>query len=69
MWWNFVGRDHDEIVAAREDWMAQITDNDGPIQDTSQTYDGRFGIVDRRPPAPHPRPGPPQRQAQASTAV
>jgi redox-sensitive bicupin YhaK (pirin superfamily) len=20
MWWNFVGRDHDEIVAAREDW-------------------------------------------------
>lgn len=21
MWWNFVGRDHDEIVAAREDWM------------------------------------------------
>ena len=22
MWWNFVGRSHDEIVAAREDWMA-----------------------------------------------
>jgi redox-sensitive bicupin YhaK (pirin superfamily) len=22
MWWNFVGRDHDEIVAAREDWAA-----------------------------------------------
>jgi redox-sensitive bicupin YhaK (pirin superfamily) len=21
MWWNFVGRDHDEIVEAREDWM------------------------------------------------
>jgi redox-sensitive bicupin YhaK (pirin superfamily) len=21
MWWNFVGRDHDEIVTAREDWM------------------------------------------------
>jgi redox-sensitive bicupin YhaK (pirin superfamily) len=21
MWWNFIGRDHDEIVAAREDWM------------------------------------------------
>ncbi|UIN30854.1 pirin family protein [Microbacterium binotii] len=20
MWWNFVGRDHDEIVAAREEW-------------------------------------------------
>ncbi len=22
MWWNFVGRDHDDIVAAREQWMA-----------------------------------------------
>ena len=22
MWWNFVGRDHDAIVAAREDWTA-----------------------------------------------
>ena len=22
MWWNFVGRSHDEIVAARDDWMA-----------------------------------------------
>ena len=21
MWWNFVGRDHDDIVAAREEWM------------------------------------------------
>jgi redox-sensitive bicupin YhaK (pirin superfamily) len=22
MWWNFIGRDHDEIAAARADWMA-----------------------------------------------
>jgi hypothetical protein len=22
MWWNFIGRSHDEIVAAREEWMA-----------------------------------------------
>jgi len=22
MWWNFIGRSHDEIVEAREDWMA-----------------------------------------------
>jgi hypothetical protein len=22
MWWNLVGRSHDEIVQAREDWMA-----------------------------------------------
>jgi quercetin 2,3-dioxygenase len=30
MWWNFVGRDHDDIVAARADWMAA---------------DARFGTV------------------------
>jgi hypothetical protein len=22
MWWNLVGRDHDEIVRARKDWTA-----------------------------------------------
>jgi len=22
MWWNFVGRSHDEIATARDDWMA-----------------------------------------------
>jgi len=37
MWWNFIGRDHDEIVAAREDWEAQrarfgsIDGHDGQI--------------------------------------
>jgi quercetin 2,3-dioxygenase len=56
MWWNFVGRDHDEVVQAREDWMAQITDNDGILQDSSEIYDGRFGIVkgDTHPPVPAP---------------
>jgi redox-sensitive bicupin YhaK (pirin superfamily) len=24
MWWNFIGRSHDEVVAARNDWMAAI---------------------------------------------
>jgi redox-sensitive bicupin YhaK (pirin superfamily) len=41
MWWNFVGRSHDEIVAARDDWEAGT---------------GRFGTVDghgdERIPAP-----------------
>jgi len=56
MWWNFVGRDHDEIVRAREDWMAQVTDNNGPILDSSEIYDGRFGIVtdEHLPPIPAP---------------
>jgi redox-sensitive bicupin YhaK (pirin superfamily) len=57
MWWNFVGRDHDEVVQARADWMAQITDRNGTIQDSSEVYDGRFGIVtgDHLPPIPAPR--------------
>jgi redox-sensitive bicupin YhaK (pirin superfamily) len=39
MWWNFIGRSHDEIVAARADWMAGR----------------RFGkVADDRPPLPAP---------------
>jgi quercetin 2,3-dioxygenase len=34
MWWNFIGRSHDEIVADREDWMAGR--RFGPVQE----YDG-----------------------------
>jgi redox-sensitive bicupin YhaK (pirin superfamily) len=34
MWWNFVGRSHDEIVRAREDWMA------GRRFGTVRGYDG-----------------------------
>ncbi|SFR90068.1 hypothetical protein SAMN04487846_0417 [Microbacterium sp. cf046] len=45
MWWNFVGRSHEEIVAARDAW---------------ETHDARFGRVvehgDERVPAP-PLPG------------
>ena len=40
MWWNFVGRSHEDIVAAREEWMA---------------HSARFGEVRgvcRRCPAP-----------------
>jgi redox-sensitive bicupin YhaK (pirin superfamily) len=56
MWWNFVGRDHEEVVQARADWMAQISDDDGAIEDSSEIYDGRFGIVagDHLPPVPAP---------------
>ena len=30
MWWNFVGRDHEDIVAAREQWMAADAVRHGP---------------------------------------
>ncbi len=38
MWWNFIARDHDEIVALREQWQTEVIDG-GAV-------DGRFGAVD-----------------------
>ncbi len=37
MWWNFVGRSHDEIVAAREAWESEA--------DGTERADARFGHV------------------------
>jgi quercetin 2,3-dioxygenase len=47
MWWNFVGRSHDEVVAFREAWQAQLVDG---------YADGRFGIPvgNELPPIPAP---------------
>ena len=56
MWWNFVGRDHDEVVQAREDWMAQITDNNGPSRTARRSTTGASAssraTTSRRSPAP-----------------
>jgi redox-sensitive bicupin YhaK (pirin superfamily) len=41
MWWNFVARDHDEIVAARDDWQRQVA-----AERDHDAADGRYG--------PHP---------------
>ncbi len=41
MWWNFVGRSHEEIVAFREEWQDQIA-GAATGQDVRP---GRFGIV------------------------
>jgi redox-sensitive bicupin YhaK (pirin superfamily) len=38
MWWNFVGRSHEEVVAFREQWMREVIGH--------ERSDGRFGIVD-----------------------
>ena len=56
MWWNFVGRDHADVAGARADWMSQVTDHNGTLQDSSEIYGGRFGIVsgDHLPPIPAP---------------
>ena len=37
MWWNFMGRTHEEVVRARDDWMAQVAELD------PSTGSGRHG--------------------------
>jgi len=57
MWWNFVGRTHEEIVGYRDAWQAQITSASGAVAtDGEQVADGRFGRVlgEHRPPIPAP---------------
>ena len=57
MWWNFVGRSHDEIVAFREEWQRQVVAADGrPVRDSQRVAPGRFGVVtgDHLPPIPAP---------------
>ena len=48
MWWNFIGRSHDEVVESRRRWQSDVIDRNDP--------DGPFGTVagyDGRPlPAP-----------------
>ncbi|WP_418060466.1 pirin family protein [Pimelobacter simplex] len=59
MWWNFVGRTHDEIVAYREAWQTQITDpaSGEVLPDGRQVAPGRFGVVPDQALAPIPAPG------------
>ena len=56
MWWNFVGRSHEEIVAHREEWQTQVRAGDGVVTDSQRVRPGRFGVVvgDRLPPIPAP---------------
>ena len=56
MWWNFVGRSHEEIVGYREEWQRQISPGGAVVDDSQDVLDGRFGIVagDHHPPIPAP---------------
>ncbi|MGH3456887.1 pirin family protein [Aeromicrobium sp.] len=47
MWWNFIGRTHEDIVQAREDWE-QAAERFGQV-------DGHDGQVIPAPPLPHVR--------------
>lgn len=48
MWWNFVGRSHDEVVAFRDAWQADVI--------AGGTAHGRFGHIDDAPDRPLPAP-------------
>jgi quercetin 2,3-dioxygenase len=48
MWWNFIGRSHDEVVEYRTQWMTDVIDGADP--------DGRFGHVDGYDGRPLPAP-------------
>jgi len=56
MWWNFVGRSHDEVAGFRAEWQAQITRDGAVLEDSSDVADGRFGVVtgDHLRPIPAP---------------
>ena len=56
MWWNFVGRTHEEVVGFREEWQAQIAPRGAVVADSQEVEPGRFGVVegDHLPPIPAP---------------
>lgn len=64
MWWNFIGRSHDEIVAFRRAWQAEIGRDEAPAQgapaDAGVLDDGvdgpRFGDFPDDQPDPIPAP-------------
>ncbi len=56
MWWNFVGRSHDEVAGYREEWQAQVADSAEVVADSQLVAPGRFGAVlgDHLAPIPAP---------------
>jgi redox-sensitive bicupin YhaK (pirin superfamily) len=56
MWWNFVGRTHEEVVAFRQEWQDQLVRDGALVRDSQEVAAGRFGVVvgDHLPPIPAP---------------
>jgi hypothetical protein len=48
MWWNFLGRSHDEIVEARRSWMQEVA--------APELADRRYGRIPNDPLPPLPAP-------------
>ncbi|MGL5810975.1 MAG: pirin family protein [Nocardioides sp.] len=56
MWWNFIGRSHEEIEAYRTEWHRQIVREGQPVTDGQEVAPGRFGVVAGESLAPIPAP-------------
>lgn len=58
MWWNFVGRTHEEVETYRTAWQAEIAAEPAPAggTDTDGTAYSRFGPYPPGQPAPLPAP-------------
>ncbi|WP_238694333.1 pirin family protein [Nocardioides daphniae] len=56
MWWNFVGRTQEEVVAAREEWQQALYRDGQLVDDSTRVVPGRFGVVPDQhlPPIPAP---------------
>ncbi|WP_371814100.1 hypothetical protein [Phycicoccus sp. HDW14] len=48
MWWNFIGRSHDEVVAAREEWESGADGSVAGPSDGSRGTPVRWGASRRR---------------------
>ena len=56
MWWNFVGRSHEDIVGYRAQWQAEIGVEDAPASAGTENGGPRFGTFPAGEPAPLPAP-------------
>jgi quercetin 2,3-dioxygenase len=56
MWWNFVGRSHEEVVGYRAQWQAEIGAEDRPDIASGGPEGPRFGTFPAGEPAPLPAP-------------
>ncbi|HEV7951448.1 MAG TPA: pirin-like C-terminal cupin domain-containing protein, partial [Glaciihabitans sp.] len=55
MWWNFIGRSHDEIVEYRARWQAEVIETSSNAGADASSL-GRFGHVEGYPGAALPAP-------------
>jgi quercetin 2,3-dioxygenase len=56
MWWNFIGRSHEEIVQYRADWHSQIVRDGDLVAGGQEVAHGRFGVVQGEWRGPIPAP-------------